>query len=169
MRAKIRTPQWVIELLDYVFNSCLELLVCEIECWMILSESACEEQMRNPGNFAQTSSYRLSENTRRSPLSLCEVSPRRAESPERDNFSFRRASLAWARVRSGFLICHCKRSRPCENSSSKRDNSLAQARPFSLSEIPCRSWVLSLFLIKWCCINWIDVIMASLVCDPYAW
>ena len=90
------------------------------------------------------------------------------ESPERENFSSRRASLAWVRVRSGFLIFHCKRSPPSESSSPKRDNSLAQARPSSLSEIPCRSWALSLFLIKWCCINWIDVIMASLVCDSYA-
>jgi len=57
---------------------CLELLVCEIECWMKLSEPACEEQMRNPGNFAQASNSRLSENTRRSPLSLREISPRRA-------------------------------------------------------------------------------------------
>jgi len=53
--------------------------MCEIECWMKLSEPACEEQMRNPGNFAQVSSSRLKENTRRSPLSLHEVSPRRAE------------------------------------------------------------------------------------------
>ena len=68
----------MIELLDYVFNLCLELLVWEIECWMKLSESACEEQMRNPGNFAQASSSRLSENTSSSPLSLREVSPRRA-------------------------------------------------------------------------------------------
>jgi len=91
------------------------------------------------------------------------------ESLERENFSSKRASLAWARDRSGLLNCHCKRSRPGESSSPKRDNSLAQTRPSSLSEIPCRNWVLSLFLIKWSFTNWIDVIMASLVCDPYAW
>jgi len=45
---------------------------------MNLSDSACEEQMRNPGNFAQASNSRLSENIRRSPLSLREVSSRRA-------------------------------------------------------------------------------------------
>jgi len=69
----------VIELLDYVLNSYLKLFVCEIDCWMIMSESACEEQMRFPGSFAQASSSRLSENTRRSPMSLREVSPTRAE------------------------------------------------------------------------------------------
>jgi len=70
------------------------------------------------------------------------------ESHERENFSSKRAILAWARVRSRLLNCHCKRSRPGESSSPKRDNSLAQARPSSLSEIHCRIWVPSLFLIK---------------------
>jgi len=74
----------VIEFLDCVFNSCLKLPVCEIGCWMILSEPACEEQMAFPGSFAQASSFRLSQNTRRSPLSLREISPRRA-------------GVAWAR------------------------------------------------------------------------
>ena len=70
------------------------------------------------------------------------------ESLEWENFSSRRASLAWARVRLWLLNCHYKRSCPGESSSPKRDNSLAQARFSSLSEIPCRNWVLSLFLIK---------------------
>ena len=78
------------------------------------------------------------------------------ESPERENFSSRRASLAWARVRSGFLICHCMRSRSGESSSPKRENSLAQARPSSLSEIPCRNWLLYCFWL-------IDVVLLALI------
>jgi len=68
----------VIELPDYVFNLCLDLPGCEFECWMILGETACEEQMKFSGSFAQASSSRLSENIRRLPLSLRKVLPRRA-------------------------------------------------------------------------------------------
>jgi len=112
----------VIEFLDCVFNSCLKLPVYEIGCWMILSEPGCEEQMTFPGSFAQASSSRLSEIPKDH---LCHCTKSRLgelASPDQDNFSSRRASLAWARVRPRFYFCHCKRSRPSESSPPKRDN-----------------------------------------------
>ena len=60
------------------------------------------------------------------------------ESLEREILSSKRTNLAWARIRSDFWVAHCKRSCPSESSSSKRDNSLAQARSSNLSKIHCR-------------------------------
>ena len=136
---------WVIELHDHVFNWCLELLV--VWNW-VLDEFAWFCMWRtdeNPSNFAQASSSRLSENIRGLHLSLREVSPRWAGVAWARGPLILRTSLAWERIHSWLLNCHCKRSRPGESSLPKWDNSLAQARSSSLSEIHCRIWFPSLF------------------------
>jgi len=67
---------------------------------------------------------------------------------EWESLSSRRNSLAWARIRSNFEVALCLKSRPGESGSPKRDNSLAQARSSSLSEIQCRIGFLLYFRLK---------------------
>jgi len=113
-------------------------LLCEIELLCEIRSSACEEHIEILIILPRRAALAWAK-VSESYICLCARSRLgELESLEREIISSKRTSLAWARVCSDSWGAQCKRSRPGESNSPKRDNSLTQARSFSLSEVHCK-------------------------------
>jgi len=136
-------PNWILDkkvreansLTQFDVNCVGEWLNCMIACligawdyWCVKLSGGCflaSLHVKNREDFLVVSPRRVALAWAKIPEDhLCHYAKSRLGelgSPERDNISSRRASLAWARVRPRFVIRHCMMSRPGEINSPKRD------------------------------------------------